>query len=76
MKFLSPVAWLAFLIRGVIGTLLIGGWILAAMAVHVVVVDPPADAPATGPLDGWPRWRLVIVPKDRLGVESHLRRHA
>ncbi|MEM1012726.1 MAG: hypothetical protein AAGI46_10975 [Planctomycetota bacterium] len=68
MKFFSPIAWLTFLVRGIVGTLLLGGWILAAAAVHVVVIDGPPGTSVDGPLKGWPEWRLVIVPKQRLGV--------
>jgi hypothetical protein len=80
IKLLSPVAWLKFIVRGLIAILAIGGWVVAALAVHVVVVEPPVQeiqppaeetesVEATAePAD--PAWKVIVVPKNRLGLSQ------
>ena len=51
--------------RLVVAAVLIGGWALALLAVHVVVV-PDAAVSADARID----WKLVVVPKNRLGVSE------
>ena len=63
MKFLSPSSWIKFLVRGIFAVLLLVGWGVAALAVHVVVVPHEKD-------DGSESWRVVVVPKERLGVDD------
>ncbi len=62
-KFLSPLSWIKFLMRGVFVVLLVGGWVVALLATHIVVVPHEAD-------DGSESWRVVVVPKSRLGVSD------
>ena len=61
MKLLSPMSWIKFLVRGVFAVLLVSGWAIAALAVHVVVVPFQAEDQAES-------WRVVVVPKERLGL--------
>lgn len=49
--------------RLVVAALLLAGWALALLAVHVVVV-PEETTSAETAID----WRVVVVPKNRLGV--------
>ena len=63
MKMFSPVGWIKFLARGVFALLLIAGWAIAALAVHVVVVPVEVD-------DGGESWKVVVVPKERLGIDD------
>jgi hypothetical protein len=51
-----------WILRGVIVLLAVGGWLLAAAAVHVVIL-PVATASEADVADDW---RLVVLPKQRL----------
>ena len=56
--------------RGIVTVLLLGGWILSALALHLVVVPPEDGMPSMAEERGWLDWRLVVIPKDRLAVSG------
>lgn len=62
-RFSGAKKFFKWTMRLVIAGLLLAGWALALLAVHVVVV-PDATASADAKL----KWRLVVVPKNQLGV--------
>ena len=49
-------------------SLFAAGWCLAAAALHVVVV--PGDAPEAGESTEEAGWKVLVLPKDRLGFRD------
>ena len=63
--------------RTLVTLLLVGGWTLAVLSLHVILVPPSGDSTSTASAAetsadaswhrGWLDFRLVVVPKNRLG---------
>ena len=60
--------------RSLVTLLLIAGWTLAILSLHVVMIPPPGGDDASMADDSWHRgyldFRVVVVPKDRLGLSG------
>ena len=61
--------FIKWIVRTVLIVLFLAGWALALLAVHVVVV-PHGEASADASTEGEVGWRVVVVPKNRLGVSD------
>ena len=65
--------FIKWIVRTVLIVLFLAGWALALLAVHVVVVphgEASTDASTDASTEGEIGWRVVVVPKNRLGVSD------